>query len=529
MKVMLSMQSFQYLLFLFILNYIIFGIGLSNTLIKAGPKFKVYDPDARSLFYMNDHTFILGTNWNIIGISHTNPADPSYEVNLAHATTNTTILHNDSQIFQQQPFVLGAIYPETHLWAPHILDITNYNYTCNNEINAENNKHCYIMVYCGGGYNRSESLISAAYSTDLYEWKRMGILFIDGVDARDPMLFYDNNTLLWHLYYTATRPNNENIGNVSHVVLLRQSNNLFDINSWNKTAQIVFNCGYSGQNYGGSCESPFVIKRGYNYYLFTGPWYNYTTTRSFYSNNSYYFGSVTDNSHQQIAIFGDMHAAEVVRDTNAKWYLSGAGWSQGGVYLRELYFYDNFDNESTSMNTPIPIKIPQKYEFNTNLEFIDMKTDENDEVIYNESMYWNLLPSFSNNLFAGNPMNNSFFITNNLSQNIVDNNGYWQCKIIFKLISSDGNPTSGQSPITRDGSAIAIIFGVDDNNNNLKVWNSAFGINMFLDHGLSKGGGLKFFKFNPYKQYFLVDNNNISNDIWYEIQLKFYDNYKYLT
>ena len=59
--------------------------------ITAGPRFKVYDPDKQSLFYVNDHTFILSTNWHIIGITHTNPADPSYEVNLAHATTSTNI------------------------------------------------------------------------------------------------------------------------------------------------------------------------------------------------------------------------------------------------------------------------------------------------------------------------------------------------------------------------------------------------------------------------------------------------------
>ena len=106
-----------------------FVMNIYSMSIDGGQRFKVYDPDKDSLFYVNDHTFILGTNWNIIGITHTNPADPSYEVNLAHSISNSTILYNNSNLFSQQPFILGAKYPETHIWAPHILDITKYNYS----------------------------------------------------------------------------------------------------------------------------------------------------------------------------------------------------------------------------------------------------------------------------------------------------------------------------------------------------------------------------------------------------------------
>ena len=202
-----------------------------DKLITAEERFHVYDPDVSSLFYINDHTFIMSTDWHIIGITHTNPADPTFEVNLGHASTNNiTVLNtnnmNNPNLFQQKPFILGAKTPETHLWAPHILDVTNYysfnnNYCNKNNENNNNQTHCYIMVYCGGGYNRSQSIIAAAYSTNLYHWKRIGILFTDGVDARDPMLFYDTNTDLWHLYYCGTRPNDETDNNVSHVVLLR--------------------------------------------------------------------------------------------------------------------------------------------------------------------------------------------------------------------------------------------------------------------------------------------------------------------
>ena len=297
-----------------------------GSLVTVGEYFKIYDPDPESLFYINDHTFILDSTWHLAGITHTNPADPNYEVNLAHAITNTSIINSTN--FTHMPFILGAQYPETHLWAPHIIDISNY--FPNGSISYR-----YFMVYCGGGVNRSESHIRGAYSNDLFEWIRIGTLFTDGVDARDPMLFFDNITNKFYIYYTGTRPNNVNINNVSHVVLMRESTDLLNWSNLNNT-KIIFNCGFDGNNFGGSCESPFVLQRGNIYYLMTGPWNNdYTSTKMWYSNNPFNFGSVIDNT-ANLAGNINSHAAEMVRDSNGNWFVSSCGWSQG-IYVCTLH------------------------------------------------------------------------------------------------------------------------------------------------------------------------------------------------
>ncbi len=47
----------------------------------------------------------------------------------------------------------------------------------------------------------------------------------------------------------------------------------------------------------------------------------------------------------------DAHAAEVVRDLDGKWYVSRAGWGQGGVYLAPLV-WEASENQSTSASSP---------------------------------------------------------------------------------------------------------------------------------------------------------------------------------
>jgi len=89
--------------------------------------------------------------WHLYGITHTEPADPEFEVNLAHVVSvNLTASINASygDGWTKQPFGLGSIWPETHLWAPYIL---NHNGT-------------YYMFYCGGGVLDASYRISLATS-----------------------------------------------------------------------------------------------------------------------------------------------------------------------------------------------------------------------------------------------------------------------------------------------------------------------------------------------------------------------------
>ncbi len=46
------------------------------------------------------------------------------------------------------------------------------------------------------------------------------------------------------------------------------------------------------------------------------------------------------------------HAAEVIRDTDGKWYVSRCGWARGGLYLAPLTWKDGQINPKTNMFVP---------------------------------------------------------------------------------------------------------------------------------------------------------------------------------
>lgn len=82
---------------------------------------------------------------------------------------------------------MGSVLPETHLWAPHIVDSGNGDYK---------------MVYCAGGDDRTQYQLSLASSKDLFSWKREGVMFNAGIDGRDPMLLnlgpaFNNSWVSW--------------------------------------------------------------------------------------------------------------------------------------------------------------------------------------------------------------------------------------------------------------------------------------------------------------------------------------------
>lgn len=114
--------------------------------VSAGPFSLIYNVSygEPTQWYVNDHTIILGPGsashilfsldfadrppradtWHLIGITHTEPQDPIFEVNLAHATLASKSI-SPSSAFAKQPFALGTFrtepWQETHLWAPHIV------------------------------------------------------------------------------------------------------------------------------------------------------------------------------------------------------------------------------------------------------------------------------------------------------------------------------------------------------------------------------------------------------------------------
>lgn len=279
--------------------------------VEAGAFVKIYDPSVgeQEKWYINDHCFIRGKDgtWHMFGITHQEPADPEHEIFFAHATARTLL----QQPWDKQPFALeaatGPPWHETHLWAP---DIVYYH-------------GLYYMYYCAGGANHAQYRINLATSPDLEKWTRSpgNPMVVDGYDARDPMIFRSTNR--WIMYYCATsKP-----GGGHHVVASMESGDLLN---WTNR-QIVFTDPSTGTG-AGNTESPFVVKRGDIYYLFIGPRGGYDGTDVFASRSPLHWNL------QDLVGHIPAHAAEVVRDTNGKWYISRAGWGRGGLYLAPLFW-----------------------------------------------------------------------------------------------------------------------------------------------------------------------------------------------
>lgn len=291
--------------------------GASATTIAAAPQagtFElIYDPSVGEPqpWYINDHCFTRDANgmWHLFGITHPEPAAPEDEHLFAHATAST--LHGP---WTKHPPALEVDphYGETHLWAPHVVEVEGLHY----------------MFYAGGGDDRSTAAINLATSRDLFHWTRHdgGPLFQDGFDARDPFVLRVDDQ--WVCYYTA---NAEPTGG-HHVVAYRTSDDLIE---WGPR-QIAFTSDRVGTS-GGDTESPFITWHDGAYYLFVGPCgaYDedrpdgYTCTTVYRSTDPYHFPIGSEVSRIP------SHAPEIVEESGS-WWISHAGWGQGGVHLAPL-------------------------------------------------------------------------------------------------------------------------------------------------------------------------------------------------
>lgn len=287
-----------------------------NISVQCGTFVKIYDPGIgeKEKWYINDHCFIRdGTGtWHMFGITRQEPARPLEEIHLAHATARTLL----QQPWEKQPFALdvatNAPWNEIHLWAPHTIFYD----------------HEYWMFYCAGDRDHTKYKIHLATSPDLKTWTRSpkNPMVVDGYDARDPFVLRVNDK--WVMYYCATsKPQGGN-----HIVAFVTSTNLL---AWGNRG-IAFTDPSTGTG-GGPTESPFVVQRGSLFYLFIGPRGGYDGTDAFVSQDPFHWDPAAKVGHFPA------HAAEIVRDTDGRCYISRAGWGRGGLYLAPLIWNDGQD------------------------------------------------------------------------------------------------------------------------------------------------------------------------------------------
>jgi sucrose-6-phosphate hydrolase SacC (GH32 family) len=272
---------------------------------RVGAFTKIYDPsgEEKDRWYINDHTFIRDEDgrWHMFGITHREPAKALDEKFLAHAIAPDLL-----GPWKKQPHVLPRDEKagETVVWAPYVL----------------RHDGSYWMYYCGGGKDHARYQIRLATSVDLFHWTRHPVnpMVADGYDARDPMVFRHNDE--WILYYAATSAPTGGY----HVVKAATSR---DLVHWSH-GQEVFRSTEKG-TYGGPTESPFVVERNGKFYLFVCTNQGYNATALYESQTLHW--ELKDFVGKFAA-----HAAEVIHTPDDKWYVTRAGWGQGGVYLAQL-------------------------------------------------------------------------------------------------------------------------------------------------------------------------------------------------
>ncbi|WP_218013587.1 DUF2961 domain-containing protein [Georgenia sp. 311] len=275
--------------------------------VTGGERVRVYDPSVGEDedWYINDHTFVQDAEgtWHLFGITHEEPADPLDEKFFAHATAES--LHGPWT--KQEPVMhADPDAGELHVWAPHVIE----------------HEGTYYMFYAGGTADHEAYRMQLATSTDLYTWTRhpQNPLFVDGFDGRDPMVTRVGDQ--WVMYYTA----NSDPAGGNHIVAYRTST---DLVSWGPR-QTAFEHPAEGTS-GGPTESPFVVEHDGAYYLTVCCTSDYSDTRVYRSEDPLHF-----TVDQEVGRIRE-HASEIVRD-GEEWWVSGAGWGQGGVWLRPLDF-----------------------------------------------------------------------------------------------------------------------------------------------------------------------------------------------
>ncbi|WP_020390567.1 DUF2961 domain-containing protein [Kribbella catacumbae] len=292
-----------------------------DEVVAAGKFVKVYDPSVgeSSPWYYNDHTLIqdrkTGT-WHVYAITHAEPANPLDEKSFGHATAPSP---NGPWTKQPPALVADPAAGESHIWAPHVIY----------------DQGVYYMFYAGGTADHTAYRMSLATSTDLANWTRDAAnpLFTDGFDGRDPMVHKVGEQ--WVMYYTA----NSTPSGGNHIVAYRTS---ADLKHWSER-KTAFKHPQTG-TFGGPTESPFVVQRGTDWYLFVCCDGGYESTKVYKSKDPLNF------TIDQLAGTIPAHAAEVVQD-GTNWYVTGAGWGKGGLFIAPLDFNKMQTTKGTVVST----------------------------------------------------------------------------------------------------------------------------------------------------------------------------------
>lgn len=253
--------------------------------VVVGPFQRVFRPTGTR--YLNDHTLTREANgrWHLFGITHESDGDPSRELSLLHATAPALFgpWSDAGDALHSQP-------PEEALWAPFVLPVGGGRWA---------------MFYYG---NTPDHRVLRAESADLHRWERSAASAPGG---RDPFVLRVGE--IWYLYSVGADEERE-VGQI----LVSESR---DLVRWSD-ARVVLADPVASFGWG-NLESPMVVRRGGEFYLFvtrTSPSpHDYARTVVFASGDPTRFA--WEPVTELLA-----HAAEVIED-GGEWFITSAGWT----------------------------------------------------------------------------------------------------------------------------------------------------------------------------------------------------------
>ena len=285
--------------------------------VVSGEWQHIFNPnDTRSeidtTWYTNDHCFAKGPDgrWHGYGIIGHKPISPwEGETRFFHISADKF----DQLKWNDHDYALTTKEgKERVLWAPHVFEDNGTWHMFYNIGNMQSNAPTYA----------SWGQLCRADSKNMTDWERhpLNPQFSDPGHARDSYILKEDG--IYYYYYTKTF----NEVDLRSCVAVRTSP---DLEHWSGSKIVhtqPLEC-----DWGGDCESPYIVKRGDVFYMFI------CLAMSGYEKTHVYWS--TDPSDFPIENFVcelESHAAEVIEVSDDEWYISNTGWDKHGLFIAPL-------------------------------------------------------------------------------------------------------------------------------------------------------------------------------------------------
>lgn len=251
----------------------------------------------------NDHTIVKGCDgyWHMYGITH-----PCTPIDAIHEGNNQS-----SHVVSSSPNFKDSYFEGGWVDKPKVLK----RHRTNHSPNMIEKDGVYYMIY--GNKN-----MLLATSTDLYNWKKEGVVFQDTThfDPRDPHLVEVDGT--YYISYCA-----------SNVVVMRSSK---DLRNWSEP-KVILNPDYDP-------ESPSIVEHNGKFYLFVCVWRPENNPKikviddAYTSQTLVYVADNIGDIYDPKAAVAELkaHAPEIFQDEDGDWYISSAQYPVRGVSIDRL-------------------------------------------------------------------------------------------------------------------------------------------------------------------------------------------------